>query len=51
VNIIKNILEMNVDEIKELVNTYNKTGEWTGEGGIGDMFDRLAELWNELGEE
>ena len=42
--IIKNVQELNLEEIIELFKIYNETGESQMEG---DILGRIAELWNE----
>lgn len=42
--VIKNVSELNLEEITECLKVYNKTGESQMEG---DILGRIAELWNE----
>jgi hypothetical protein len=42
--IIKNVSDLNLEEITELFNIYNKTGESQMEG---DILGRIVELWDE----
>lgn len=42
--IIKNVSDLNLEEITELLNIYKETGESQMEG---DILGRIAELWDE----